>query len=72
MSNQYLLEIGLEEVPARFLLSLSEQLKTRVADYLTEQRIEFSTIKTYATPRRLAVIVDGLAEAQADVTEVAK
>ncbi len=72
MSNQYLLEIGLEEVPARFLLSLSEQLKTRVADYLNEQRIEFSTIKTYATPRRLAVIVDGLAEAQADVTEVAK
>lgn len=72
MSNQYLLEIGLEEVPARFLLSLSEQLKTRLADYLTEQRIEFGAIHTYATPRRLAVIVDALADVQADVTEIAK
>lgn len=72
MTKQYLLEIGLEEVPARFLLSLSEQLKERLATFLTEERISFSDIKNYATPRRLAVIVDGIAEKQADLNERVK
>lgn len=72
MAKQYLLEIGLEEVPARFLLSLSEQLKERLATFLTEERISFSRINRYATPRRLAVIVEGIAEKQTDLNERVK
>lgn len=72
MAKQYLLEIGLEEVPARFLLSLSEQLKERLATFLTEERISFSHINSYATPRRLAVIVENIAEKQADLNERVK
>lgn len=72
MTKQYLLEIGLEEVPARFLVSLSEQLKERVGAFLTEERITFDQISNYATPRRLAVIVDGISEKQADLNERVK
>ncbi|WP_446454469.1 glycine--tRNA ligase subunit beta [Tuanshanicoccus yangjingiae] len=72
MSKQYLLEIGLEEIPARFLQSLSLQLKERVEQFLQAERIEFENITSLSTPRRLSVIVDGLAEKQEDVSEVAK
>ncbi|NEW64801.1 glycine--tRNA ligase subunit beta [Tuanshanicoccus yangjingiae] len=72
MSKQYLLEIGLEEIPARFLQSLSLQLKERVEQFLQAERIEFENITPLSTPRRLSVIVDGLAEKQEDVSEVAK
>lgn len=72
MAKKYLLEIGLEEVPARFLRSLSEQLKQRVEQFLTDSRLDFESVKALATPRRLAVIVEGLADKQADFSEVAK
>ncbi|MBG9988035.1 glycine--tRNA ligase subunit beta [Aerococcaceae bacterium DSM 111176] len=72
MTKDYLLEIGLEEVPARFLKDLSDQLRIRVSDFLTDERLTFSSIEPYATPRRLAVIVRGLSEAQADIEEKAK
>lgn len=72
MAKQYLLEVGLEEVPARFLLSLSEQLKDRMATFLTEERIAFSRINTYATPRRLALIVEDIAAKQDDLNERVK
>ncbi|MFK8198660.1 glycine--tRNA ligase subunit beta [Aerococcaceae bacterium zg-1292] len=72
MSKQYLLEIGLEEIPARFLQPLSLQLKESVEQFLQAERIQFDTVTPLATPRRLAVIVDGLADKQADISEVAK
>lgn len=72
MTKDYLLEIGLEEVPARFLKDLSDQLRLRVSDFLTDERLTFTSIEPYATPRRLAVIVRGLAETQEDIEEKAK
>ena len=62
--NHYLLEIGMEEIPARFLQSLSQQLKDRLAAYLEAERIAFDGVEAFATPRRLAVRVRGLAYQQ--------
>lgn len=72
MTHNLLLEIGLEELPARFVLSSQEQLKKRMEDYLNEKRLGFESIKAYSTPRRLAVLVKGVSEKQADMSEHVK
>ena len=69
---EFLLEIGMEEIPARFLLDLSQQLEKRVADFLAEERLAFESLSAYATPRRLAVLVHGLVERSQDVSTKAK
>ena len=69
---EFLLEIGMEEIPARFLLDLSQQLEKRVADFLAEERLAYENLSAYATPRRLAVLVHGLAERSQDVSTKAK
>lgn len=69
---EFLLEIGMEEIPARFLLDLSQQLEKRVADFLAEERLAYESLSAYATPRRLAVQVHGLAERSQDVSTKAK
>ena len=69
---EFLLEIGMEEIPARFLLDLSQQLEKRVADFLAEERLAYESLSAYATPRRLAVLVHGLAERSQDVSTKAK
>ena len=69
---EFLLEIGMEEIPARFLLDLSQQLEKRVADFLAEERLAFASLSAYATPRRLAVLVHGLAERSQDLSTKAK
>lgn len=72
MTETLLLEIGLEELPARFVRSSSEQLTERVEKFLTENRIRFGEVKTFATPRRLAVQIKDVADEQEDVIEIAK
>ncbi|MBM4141563.1 MAG: glycine--tRNA ligase subunit beta [Nitrospira sp.] len=59
-----LLEIGTEEIPARFLPGAIQSLKENTIAVLKEIFIEFSEIKTYATPRRLSLIAHGLPEMQ--------
>ncbi|GFH39898.1 glycine--tRNA ligase subunit beta [Lactococcus insecticola] len=71
MAN-YLLEIGLEEMPAHLVSAASAQLEKRVADFLAEKRVKFDTIVKYATPRRLAVLVKGLSDASEAVDEEVK
>ncbi|MEW6215082.1 MAG: glycine--tRNA ligase subunit beta [Nitrospirota bacterium] len=61
-----LLEIGTEEIPARFLPGAIQSLKENAATILNENYIEFSEIKTCATPRRLTLIATGLPEIQED------
>lgn len=70
--NKYLLEIGTEELAYKFIPSAMEQLKNEFSKTFTENEIKFSDIKVYATPRRLAVIVENLAEKQEDVEKVVK
>jgi glycyl-tRNA synthetase beta chain len=69
--SDFLLEIGLEEVPARMIAGAEAELGRRVHDLLTRERLleNGATVKTYSTPRRLAVLVDGVRAAQADVEE---
>lgn len=71
MAN-YLLEIGMEEIPARFLVSIQHQLKDLLANFLQENRLNYQTMGTFATPRRIAVIVSDLANRQEDVETLAK
>ncbi|WP_214765422.1 MULTISPECIES: glycine--tRNA ligase subunit beta [unclassified Exiguobacterium] len=70
--HELLLEIGLEEMPARFVLQSETQLKERVTTFLTEARITFDTVEAFSTPRRLAVLVKGIAERQTDLEETLK
>jgi glycyl-tRNA synthetase beta chain len=67
----FLLEIGLEEVPARMIAGAEAELGRRVNDLLTRERLlgPVGKVTTYSTPRRLAVMVDGVLESQADTEE---
>ncbi|MGE7272197.1 glycine--tRNA ligase subunit beta [Brevibacillus panacihumi] len=67
-----LLEIGLEEMPARFVAQAAEQFKEKVEKWLAQERLPFEQIASYETPRRFAVLVSGLAERQPDRNEEAK
>jgi glycyl-tRNA synthetase beta chain len=69
--SDFLLEIGLEELPARMIAAAEAELGRRVEDLLGRERLleDGATVKTYSTPRRLAVLVEGLRAAQADVEE---
>lgn len=72
MSKDILFEIGLEEVPARFIRAAMEQLKDRTAKWLEASRISHSGVSAYATPRRLTVLVKDAAEKQEDISEEVK
>jgi glycyl-tRNA synthetase beta chain len=67
----FLLEIGLEEIPARMIAAAEAELGRRVGELLTRERLlaPESRLTTYSTPRRLAVLVEGVAKAQADTEE---
>lgn len=67
--NKYLLEIGTEELPARLIDNALEQLKNNTKKLLKEERIAYENIKTYATPRRLTIIIEGLANKQETLEE---
>lgn len=71
MAN-YLLELGMEEIPARLLKRLSQQLHDRVSTFLEENHLTFDSIESFATPRRLAVRVINLDLHQADTSEKIK
>lgn len=67
----FLLEIGLEEIPARMIAPAQAELARRVEDLLKRERLldDSHEVHSYSTPRRLAVLVKGVAAAQADVEE---
>ncbi len=67
----FLIEIGLDEIPARMIAGAEAELGRRVHDLLTRERLldDGATAKTYSTPRRLAVLVEGVRAAQVDVEE---
>lgn len=72
MSKDLLIEIGLEEMPARFVSSSIEQLSARVQKWFLDNKIEFGDIQSFSTPRRLAVLVTDVSESQEDIQEEAK
>ncbi|ACX64054.1 MULTISPECIES: glycine--tRNA ligase subunit beta [Paenibacillus] len=72
MSKDLLFEIGLEEVPARFLRAAMEQLQDKLVKWLETSRIAHGEVTAFATPRRLAVWVQNVADKQEDVSEEVK
>lgn len=70
--NNVLFEIGLEELPSRFILDTKKQLKDKTASFLNDLRITFDDIYVYATPRRLAVLVNGIANEQSAYEEIVR
>ncbi|TMW73848.1 glycine--tRNA ligase subunit beta [Alteribacter natronophilus] len=73
MSNRtFLIEIGLEEMPARFITDAMNQLEEKMTDWLGENRLNYTSVEAFSTPRRLAVLVSDLAEKQDDRSEEAK
>lgn len=69
MTKNLLVELGLEELPAYVVTPSEKQLGKRMAAFLNDKRLAFDSIQTFSTPRRLAVRVTGLADAQTDLTE---
>ena len=69
MSKTLLLEIGTEEIPAHVMPGILSQLKENAAKTFDGLRIEYKNIKTLGTPRRSALLVEGLAEQQADLSK---
>lgn len=68
MANDFLLEIGTEEIPAKFSPGAMSQLEEQTRKRLTELRLTYKEIKVFATPRRLALLVSELAETQEDLS----
>jgi glycyl-tRNA synthetase beta chain len=59
-NHSILLEIGTEEIPARFLLPVMDSLKSNAEKIFNANRITFGSVITYATPRRISLIAEGV------------
>jgi glycyl-tRNA synthetase beta chain len=69
MGRELLLEIGTEEIPARFIPPALEELAASFRDLMKQERIALGEVLTWGTPRRLTLVAKDLAEAQAEVTQ---
>lgn len=72
MTENLLVEVGLEEMPAYVVAPSILQLEEKTKQFLQENHLAFSAINSFSTPRRLAIQVQDLAEKQADTEEEIK
>lgn len=70
--SKYLLEIGTEELPYKFVPSAISQLQTLWTNFLNDNGFVYGGIKILATPRRLTIIIDELERKQKDVEKIVK
>jgi len=70
--TDFLLEIGVEEMPARFLDPALQELGELAEAILTEKRLPYQSVTTYGAPRRMALLVSGLADSQASLSQEVK
>lgn len=70
--RDFLLEIGMEELPAKFAPGAVSQLENNAQKKLSELRLGYKSVKVYITPRRLVLYIEDLAEKQQDISEEAK
>lgn len=69
--NKFLLEVGVEELPSRFIEAAINDFSNKASDLLKENKIKFDNIEAYATPRRLSLIINDIDLKQDDIhTEV--
>ncbi len=69
MGRELLLEIGTEEIPARFIPPVLEEMAAALRKRLEQERIGVKEIVTWGTPRRLALVAAEVAESQAEVSQ---
>jgi glycyl-tRNA synthetase beta chain len=74
--SDFLLEIGTEEIPARMIVSATMELQRRIAELISRERLNESSpngaplaCESFSTPRRIGVLVHGVAESQPDAAE---
>ncbi|MGI5901686.1 MAG: glycine--tRNA ligase subunit beta [Desulfitobacteriia bacterium] len=72
MTRDFLLEIGMEEMPAKFAPGAVSQLADKAENILGELRLTYKDLRTYITPRRLVLYVNELSEKQRDIKEEVK
>ena len=72
MNNYLLFEVGVEELPSRFVSSTLEQIKNNLTKLFNDNRIVFDDIETYGTPRRLTFVVKGISDRQSNLEEEVK
>ena len=72
MPKDLLFELGTEEIPASYIAPALEQLADAVERELTSARLSHGALKTFATPRRLTVMVSDVADAQERETRTVK
>lgn len=68
MAKDLLLEIGTEEIPAKFMPGILQQLETVIKSRFQDQRIGYSELRALGTPRRMVLIVRDMADIQQDKT----
>ncbi|WAA11488.1 glycine--tRNA ligase subunit beta [Fervidibacillus halotolerans] len=71
-TNDFLLEIGLEEVPARFIHDAQKQLVSKIEQLFQDKDLSFGPVHSFSTPRRFAVLVENVAAKQLDIEEEVK
>ncbi len=69
MGQDLIVEIGTEEIPAGFLMPALAQLKTETDKLLGQERISYGSVITQGTPRRMVLMVDGVAASQEDAQQ---
>ena len=69
MQNELLFEIGSEEIPGGFIGPALKNIQKTMVEKLTELELQYESIQTAATPRRLAICVNGLVSQQPDRKE---
>lgn len=72
MAKNVLFEVGLEEMPAHVVVPSIKQLEEKTRLFLEENHLDFEEIRSFSTPRRLAIQVKNLSEKQADLEEEIK
>jgi len=70
LTLEFIIEIGCEEIPARYIDSTLSQLREHLEKRLQEHSLGYGAIQSYATPRRLVLVAPALDERQADRTEL--
>ena len=69
MAEDFLLELGAEEIPASFIAPALKDLERILVDAAAAARLKHGEVKAYGTPRRLAVLVKDVAVAGQDITK---
>ncbi|MCS7299020.1 MAG: glycine--tRNA ligase subunit beta [Spirochaetia bacterium] len=66
MARDFLLEVGVEEIPHTYLASTHKQFEAFFKQMLSNYNLNYSSLKTFSTPRRLGVLIEELDEKQSD------